>query len=41
MEGFLQSLDSPCLHAPQRSCLKLRREYGDNGSQTVESVLPE
>jgi|GEM_PF-5777950 len=24
MEGFLQSLDSPCSHAPQRSCLKQR-----------------
>ncbi len=30
MEGFLQSLDSPCLHAPQRSCLK-------QGENTVET----
>jgi len=22
MEGFLRSLGSPCLHAPQHSCLK-------------------
>lgn len=30
MEGFLQSLDSPCLHAPQRSCFK-------QGENTVET----
>lgn len=31
MEGFLQSLDSPCLHAPQRSCLKQRENTVKTG----------
>ena len=40
MEGLLRSLGSPCLHAPQHSCLKQGKNTVKPGAEHWNSYSP-